>query len=834
MGHFRPGKGVSADFAGGAGSPPRRGLDGKPELTEAPRLCATAAEGIPEGFRQAKAGRVAPGGAEARSPSPARNESGRDRNRFEILKRQSLFGIAAFLGALLLPDGPFRAESQGSPGQEILQSGAKRIEILTHDLTVQLFPKQHRLVAVDRQTVKVLAPEVSGITFSLSSTLRVTAVEQGETGRSHPLAFRRDTDAQETTEPRASESGGQRVIVTLDPPAKAGKRLDLIVRYQGILNDPPRLSRHLRFVTPSQTTGHIGTEGVYLSGETRWYPDLEASLATYRVTVTLPKGWEAVTQGHERSRETSGDRVTTRWTVDVPSEALTLAANRFVKNQRDWNGIEIATYLFPEDAHLSGEYLDATARYLEVYTERLGPYPFPKFAVVENFFPSGLGMPSFTLLGSRVIKRRYTQPYALGHEIVHSWLGNSVLNDFAQGNWVEGLTTYLANYYYVELTGTPEEARDQRRLMLLGYAVYVRPEDDYALRSFRQKTDQKDNAIGYQKAAMVFHMLRGEIGDQAFWTGIRHLVARHSGAYASWGDLEKAFSLAAGRNLRWFFAQWVERPGAPHLRVMETALLPHSDRPGGTGYRITGRIRQEGEARPYRLRLPVLVSMVEGQSLWTELEVDQREQVFELTVPAKPTRLFIDPDHASFQRLPRQSLPAILNLYITDRTRALMLPTGGSEAERKPYQALARRIGSREQGRGIVQTRQLDASTKHASVLVLGGPDLNRAADWAVQGCGPDVRLAPDRFTIAGQTYEGPKMALLVSCRHPESPEHVVTLFYGLSAEAAAKVARLLFFYGWQSYLVFQDGKVLTRGDFAAENERVNIRFDSSAAPTAS
>ncbi len=85
MGHSGPGEGVSADFAVGAGSPPRRCLDGKPELTEAPRLHQTAAEGIPEGFRQAKPGRVAPGGAEARSPSPARNKSGRFRNPPEIL-----------------------------------------------------------------------------------------------------------------------------------------------------------------------------------------------------------------------------------------------------------------------------------------------------------------------------------------------------------------------------------------------------------------------------------------------------------------------------------------------------------------------------------------------------------------------------------------------------------------------------------------------------------------------------------------------------------------------------------------------------------------------------
>ena len=138
-------------------------------------------------------------------------------------------------------------------------------------------------------------------------------------------------------------------------------------------------------------------------------------------------------------------------------------------------------------------------------------------------------MPSFTLLGSGVIPRRYVQPYALGHEIVHSWLGNSVFNRFEQGNWVEGLTTYLANYYFEELEGTPADAMHQRRMMMLGYAVYVREEEDYPIRAFRYKTDQKDNAIGYQKTAMVFHMLRREIGEEAFWKGIRNVVSRHTG-----------------------------------------------------------------------------------------------------------------------------------------------------------------------------------------------------------------------------------------------------------------------------------------------------------------
>ena len=70
-------------------------------------------------------------------------------------------------------------------------------------------------------------------------------------------------------------------------------------------------------------------------------------------------------------------------------------------------------------------------------------------------------------------------------------------------------------------------------------------------------------------------------------------------------------------------------------------------------------------------------------------------------------------------------------------------------------------------------------------------------------------------------------MALLISCRHPERPEHVVTLFYGLSSAAAAKVAHLLFFYGWQSYVVFQDGAVVARGDFAPTTSEVEVRLES-------
>jgi hypothetical protein len=69
-------------------------------------------------------------------------------------------------------------------------------------------------------------------------------------------------------------------------------------------------------------------------------------------------------------------------------------------------------------------------------------------------------------------------------------------------------------------------------------------------------------------------------------------------------------------------------------------------------------------------------------------------------------------------------------------------------------------------------------------------------------------------MTIVDQAFEGPEMAFLITCSHPDFSNHTVSLFFGFSPEAVTPVARLLFFYGWDSYLVFHQGKVVARGMF--------------------
>src|SRR5262249_34773097 len=157
----------------------------------------------------------------------------------------------------------------------------------------------------------------------------------------------------------------------------------------------------------------------------------------------------------------------------------------------------------PEQA-LADRYLDATVQYLDMYRGLLGPYPYSKFALVENFWETGYGMPSFTLLGEQVIRFPFILHSSYPHELLHNWWGNGVFVDLAGGNWCEGLTAYLADHLIAEQRG---QGAEHRRAILQRVTDYVTPENDFPLTRFLSRHNAVTEAVGYGKTAMVFNML---------------------------------------------------------------------------------------------------------------------------------------------------------------------------------------------------------------------------------------------------------------------------------------------------------------------------------------
>jgi aminopeptidase N len=607
-----------------------------------------------------------------------------------------------------------------------------QVVIRHHELFVQIVPEQHALIVKDRLTLEV-PHQKTPIRFSLASTLKVDHISLVHTSAG--------TEPQTDDVPFELEHGSAPdAVQEISIPSNVvpAGQLTLDVYYHGLINDPPRDPRHLRFVTPSETSGHIGPEGVYVSSETHWYPDIPESLSTYSLLVAVPRGWTVVTQGNAGESGVcpvglcrDDQMVTAEWSVTQPSEALTLVANTFVTTVRDWTAktgqrVRLSTHLFPDDAHLADEYLDAIARYLDVYIPLLGPYPFEKFAVVENFFASGLGMPSFTLLGSGIIKRHYVQPYALGHEIVHSWIGNDVFNRAERGNWVEGLTTYLSNYYWHEVMGDRAQARDQRRLMVQSYNLHVPPERDYPVAQFTQKQDERDNAIGYQKAAMLFHLLRQEVGQETFWRALKRLAMQYRGRHTEWRDLERVFAEESRRDLRWFFAQWVEQEGAPVLSLQDAVARPIEQASTQT-FQLEATIVQSDKL--YRFPLQLLIRMEDNREQALTVPLNSLREAISVSLPARPITIDLDPEFMTFRRIPRQWLSPVLNHYVTDRRRSVLTAFADESNHPSPFRDVVARIETQESQKPVGERTVVGSMAQNGllpqegSVLILGGPE---------------------------------------------------------------------------------------------------------------
>ena len=697
-----------------------------------------------------------------------------------------------------------------------------------HTLSAELILTTHELVASDQIELEV-EPQMMSITFTLASTLHVRSiamrthsVSDGQTNTDEIVPF---------TTVRPSETAVQRLVISL--PKEHGRRMTLIMSYRGRINDPPREPRHLRFVTPGETAGHIGLEGVYLSGESHWYPDVVGSFSTYRVTAHVPQGWTAVASGRKEGETTSAGKTSSTWIVQNQSEAFTLVANKFVTTSREWKSptgqrVELQTHFLPDNAGLADEYLDATAKYLDAYVRILGSYPFDKFAVVENFFASGFGLPSFTLLGSGSIKRHYVQPYALGHEIVHSWIGNSVFNRDDHGNWVEGMTTYLANYYWHELVQDAPQAFEQRRMMLDGYNLYVRPETDYAVSQFLRKHDEKDNAIGYQKSAFVFHLLRQEIGEKLFWHGLKTFVSSYRNRPADWRSIEEVFSRESGQDLRWFFEQWVEQPGAPSISLGDIHARHVKEEGGREAWRLTVQIDQAG--KPFRMAIPIRIVMKESTEVKPIMLSFSQTSVAEFDLPDQPLRVELDPNLMTFRRLTRRQLPPMLNGYVTDQQKTVVLAFSDPAS---PLQQIVSRITDHERTgslKTMVVSLKEDSLPRDGSILVLAGADERQAVQSVAQeSCGERIALEEKGFKVDGQAYDGPKMAVLFSCHRANVPGSVITVLYGPTSGAVEKMSRFLFYYGWHSYVVFQDGTVTKREVWEGAPDVKEVRIDATS-----
>ncbi len=574
-----------------------------------------------------------------------------------------------------------------------------------------------------------------------------------------------------------------------------------------------------------ESAGMLGPQGVYLTGASYWYPSFNHDLIDFDLVVTQPPNWHVISQGNGTSRD---DRGGSRWESGGPMDEIDLVGGPLQVWRGTAGSAETLVYLHDRDDALAGRYLAATAQYLEMYRELIGPYPYRKFALVENFWETGYGMPTFTLLGHDIIRFPFIITSSYPHEILHNWWGNSVFVDYASGNWCEGLTAYLADHLLQEQRGAGDE---YRRSTLQKYRDYVREGRDFPLTAFRSRESASTEAVGYGKALMAFHMLRLEIGDSQFRQVLRRFYQEYDGRRASFADIEKTAETVTGRDLRRFFRDWIERAGAPVLSVEVTAVRPDVSR-AGSGFVVEGTLRQTQGGEPFVVNVPVVVQTATGV-VRQVVRLVSAAQRFAVASPDVPLMVHVDPWFDVFRKLdPRETPPSVGQIFGEPRVLAV-LPSRASAAEIAAWRELFRGWQSSSHAIEVKLDDEVAELPADRAVWVAG-----RANRWAarVLASGPrGLTVGESAVEIDGMSIALAKSTIVLTARHPGNVEKAVGLLLADSVAALPALGRKLPHYGKYSYLGFEgnDATNVAKGQWQESDSLLDVDVRRLAAAAA-
>jgi len=425
-------------------------------------------------------------------------------------------------------------------------------------LVVEVDPAQRSIAGTVTLRAAMIAPHAHSIELdAVEMTIDKVTLD------AHDATFRHD---------------GAKLRIELAAPLATGAALVIAIDYRAT----PR--RGLYFVAPEEgypdKPMQVWTQGQ--DEDTRhWFPCFDAphEKATSEITVTVPMPLFAVSNGSLVGERTADGKRTLHWRLDTPHSCylMTLAIGNFAAIETTWRDKPVVYYVERGREAEAERTLARTPEMLELFSQRFGvAYPYPRYSqvFVADFIFGGMENTSATTLTDSILLDEraaldYDADALIAHELAHQWFGDLVTcRDWGEGWLNEGFATY-AEYLWRE----HHEGRDAADLELEQWAESYFGEDSaryrrtIATKYYDEPLDIFDHHL-YEKGGRVLHMLRDVLGDAAFWAALAHYLEKHRLGVVESRDLARAVEESSGKNLDWFFSQWVlEGAGHPELAV---------------------------------------------------------------------------------------------------------------------------------------------------------------------------------------------------------------------------------------------------------------------------
>ena len=495
--------------------------------------------------------------------------------------------LAALLAALLAGFvAPVRATGAQQPG----------VDALRYRFHLDL-PARGADLDVTATVVFTRARAVDALRLDLLAPMRVRSAEVG------------------CERPRAVRAAHDGRVVTLPlPPARSdGELLCATVRYTGAPRDG--------LIVSTDSAGRWMAFGDNWPDRARhWLASIDhpSDKAQVEFVVDAPASRRVIANGSERGRAVLfGGRHRTTWMLDepIPTYLMVIAAAPLVEHDLGATACGLAAaggcvpqavLTAPEQAAAMPGAFARADDIVSYFARTVGAFPYPQLLHLQSSTRFG-GMEN---AGAIFYADRLFRTSAgvgaglIAHETAHQWFGDAVTEADWPHVWLsEGFATYFAALYAAHAEGDSAfraELTAMRDAVRRSAVTATRPVLDTAQTDLLQLL----NSNSYQKGGFVLHMLRQEVGDAGFFAAVRAYHAAHRHGTARTADLRAAMEREAGRDLGWFFDQWLTRPG-----LVEGTVRWRYD---AEAQALAVTVTQDGRYPPYRFPLTLGVRLADG------------------------------------------------------------------------------------------------------------------------------------------------------------------------------------------------------------------------------
>jgi aminopeptidase N len=443
------------------------------------------------------------------------------------------------------------------------------------------------------------------------------------------------------------ETKDDKLIIPLTAAAHAGEKFDVNIRYEG------KPTKGLYFILPDkdypERPKQVWTQGE--SEDTRYYLptyDYPNDRLTTDTILTVPASWITVANGKLISvtDAANGMKIWT-WKESVPSSTylITIVAGEFDEIKDTWRGIPV-TYYAPKGRgdRLSINY-SRTPQMIELFSNKLGVnYPWEKYAqsMVDDFVAGGMENSSATTNTSTSLQHPQLAPeYLTGqddlisHELGHQWFGDLVTCKDWGDIWLnEGFATFMETVWTESHFGK-DQADYERYLNARGWFEQANLYDKPIVRhDFNDSGEFDGNA--YTKGGWVLYMLRHQLGEDAFYRGLKHYLEVNRGKNVVTADLTKAIEEATHTNVDQFFSQWLYGAGAPKFDLS----YKYDEAKHEIALTVKQTQKVEGRVGLFRIPTEVEITTASGPKLFP-VTVSQEKDTAIFTFPADSAPLMV-------------------------------------------------------------------------------------------------------------------------------------------------------------------------------------------------